>query len=213
MGNITLEMTGRSECNQPGPAQRNRSRWPLDGSAGLLRRRFCDAAGPGGGILLPGYQQHHQHNRPLADGLYPFTISSYPAGFFDYWAAKGVVNSATGWQGLMWPIINGDAPFFYLKVEGTTYTLLDGLQYAMGNTTAPLRVDGTYLLGDYSFSGEVEDQRLQRYVGCEYRLCRAFGCDRRPTAVFRGPERLDRPLRQLCRRIRRCWILQLITII
>ncbi|HUM49610.1 MAG TPA: Ig-like domain-containing protein [Anaerolineaceae bacterium] len=96
-------------------------------------------------------------NRPLADGLYPFTISRYPTGFFEYWAGLGVVDGATGWQGVMWQIINGDLPFFYLKVVGTQYTLLDGLQYAMGNTTALLRVDGTYLLGAYTFSGEVED--------------------------------------------------------
>ena len=96
-------------------------------------------------------------NRPLADGLYPFFISSHPADFFDYWAARGVVSGATGWQGQMWQIINGNAPFFYLKVEGTNYTLLDGLQYAMGNTSAVLRVNGSYLLGDYRFSGVVKD--------------------------------------------------------
>jgi len=96
-------------------------------------------------------------NRPLADGLYPFLISSHPADFFDYWAARGVVSGATGWQGQMWQIINGNAPFFYLKVEGTNYTLLDGLQYAMGNTSAVLRINGSYLLGDYRFSGVVKD--------------------------------------------------------
>ena len=96
-------------------------------------------------------------NRPLADGLHPFFIESYPADFFTYWAAEGVVSGATGWQGQMWQIINGNAPFFYLKVEGTNYTLIDGLQYAMGNTNAVLRINGSYLLGDYSFSGEVED--------------------------------------------------------
>ena len=54
----------------------------------------------------------------------------------------------------MWQIINGELPFFYLKVEDTQYTLLDGLQYELGNTTALLRVDGTYLLGAYTFSGK-----------------------------------------------------------
>ena len=97
-------------------------------------------------------------NRPLADGLYPFTISSYPTDFFDYWESRGVEEGATGWQGVMWQIINGELPFFYLKVEDTQYTLLDGLQYELGNTTALLRVDGTYLLGAYTFSGEVEDE-------------------------------------------------------
>ena len=43
---------------------------------------------------------------------------SLPAGWLGYWAAKGVVSGATGWQGVMWEIINGNAPFFYLKLSG-----------------------------------------------------------------------------------------------
>jgi len=93
-------------------------------------------------------------NRALADGSYPFYMTANPgAEFFAYWAAKGVVEGATGWQGLMWQIINGDAPMFYLKVTGGTYSLIDGIQ----GDPNPLRVNGTYFLGDYSFSGDVED--------------------------------------------------------
>ncbi|MEL7637979.1 MAG: Ig-like domain-containing protein, partial [Anaerolineaceae bacterium] len=76
------------------------------------------------------------------------------AEFFAYWAERGVVEGATGWQGLMWQIINGDAPMFELKVEGTSFTLIDGLQ----GDPNPLRVNGGYYPGLYAFSGVVEDE-------------------------------------------------------
>ncbi|HQF62555.1 MAG TPA: Ig-like domain-containing protein, partial [Anaerolineaceae bacterium] len=96
-------------------------------------------------------------NRPVADGLYEFFVDTAPAGFFDYWAALGVVDGATGWQGVMWEIINGNQPMFYLKVVGTDYTLIDGMTYQMGGGETPLKINGTYLLGEYTFSGVVED--------------------------------------------------------
>ncbi len=93
--------------------------------------------------------------RPLADGSYPFYLAEHPgAAFFAYWAAEGVVEGATGWKGQMWEIINGDAPMSTLVVEGTTYTLIDGLQ---GEPNL-LRVDGDYLPGAYRFSSVVEDE-------------------------------------------------------
>lgn len=94
-------------------------------------------------------------NRPLANGSYPFFMAGNPgSAFFAYWAERGVVENATGWQGLMWQIINGDAPMFYLKVEGTSFNLIDGLQGAPN----PLRVNGDYYPGLYTFSGLVEDE-------------------------------------------------------
>ncbi len=93
--------------------------------------------------------------RPLVDGSYPFYLTETPgAEFFAYWAAKGVMEGATDWQGLMWDIINGDAPMFYLKVEGTNYSLIDGLQ---GEPNL-LRINGDYYPGAYAFSGIVEDE-------------------------------------------------------
>jgi len=93
-------------------------------------------------------------NRALADGSYPFFMTGNPgAAFFAYWAERGVEEGATGWQGLMWQIINGDAPMFFLKVEGTTFTLIDGLQ---GDPNL-LRVNGDYYPGLYTFSGAVKD--------------------------------------------------------
>jgi VCBS repeat-containing protein len=94
-------------------------------------------------------------NRTLADGSYPFYMTANPgAEFFAYWAERGVVDGATGWQALMWQIINGNAPMFYLKVEGATFTLIDGLQ----GEPNPLRVNGGYYPGLYAFSGVVEDE-------------------------------------------------------
>ena len=93
-------------------------------------------------------------NRTLADGSYPFFMTANPgAEFFAYWADRGVVEGATDWQALMWPIINGDAPMFYLKVEGSSLSLIDGLQGAPN----PLRVNGGYYPGLYGFTGVVED--------------------------------------------------------
>ncbi len=94
-------------------------------------------------------------NRPLADGSYPFYLTGNPgAEFFAYWANRGVVDGATGWQGLMWQIINGNAPMFFLKVEGTNYSLIDGLQ----GEPNPLRINGGYYPGEYTFSGILEDE-------------------------------------------------------
>ncbi|MBP7031560.1 MAG: tandem-95 repeat protein, partial [Anaerolineaceae bacterium] len=89
----------------------------------------------------------------------PFFVESYPTDFFDYWAAKGVVAGASGWQGVMWDIINGNAPIFYLKVSaGPTYQLVDGLTYQLGGVESYLKINGSYLPGAYSFSGVVTDE-------------------------------------------------------
>ncbi len=96
-------------------------------------------------------------NRPLQDGLYPFYFQSYPTGFFDYWAALGVVAGATGGQGVMWEIINGNQPICYLEVNGTDYMLVDGLTKLTSGEEAPLRIDGTYLPGAYTIGGSVAD--------------------------------------------------------
>ncbi len=68
-------------------------------------------------------------NKTLADGYYGFYLdeTSVPVGFLEYWAAKGVDAGASGWQLVMWQIINGNQPMFYLKVDGIDYSLIDGL--------------------------------------------------------------------------------------
>ncbi|MBE0668153.1 MAG: cadherin-like domain-containing protein [Bacteroidales bacterium] len=101
-------------------------------------------------------------NRTIGDGMYPYFLdqTALPAGFFEYWDAKGVVSGASGWQAVMWDIINGEAPMFFLKVDGTSFDLIDGLQYlASGGTVEePLRVSGDYPFGTYTFWGDVFDE-------------------------------------------------------
>jgi hypothetical protein len=98
---------------------------------------------------------------PLEPGvLNAFTLdqTSLPANWLSYWAARGVVSGATGWQGQMWQIINGNAPFFYIKLSGSDYLLVDALQYwAAGNTGEPvLRVPGDYPQHNYQYTGTVQ---------------------------------------------------------
>ncbi len=97
--------------------------------------------------------------RALADGSYPFYFGERPAGFFDYWAARGVTALADpdSMQGLLWKIINNQKPLFYLKVEGEEYTLVDGFTFEWFGLESPLRIEGGYLPGEYSFTGEVKD--------------------------------------------------------
>lgn len=86
-------------------------------------------------------------------GYYGFYVESYPDSFFAYWAGRGVVDGASGWQGVMWQIINGEKPIFYLGVSEDGYMLVDGLLYQLGVTPDQyLRVDGTYLKGTYGFA-------------------------------------------------------------
>lgn len=93
-------------------------------------------------------------NNPLKDGSYPFYIKTSPAGFFDYWATRGVVEGATEpWQIKMWEIINGRDPMFWVKVDGSSYSLIDGLQG--GNN--PLRINGSYFTGEYTYTGSLTD--------------------------------------------------------
>jgi hypothetical protein len=91
----------------------------------------------------------------LIDNMNEFFVDTYPEGWFDYWAAKGVIEGAGSWQAVMWEIINGNAPIFYLKYEGRNWLLVDGLQYQIGQGEQNLRVSGDYLLGDYTYTGTI----------------------------------------------------------
>lgn len=102
--------------------------------------------------------------RPTVDGLYPFKVNTYPANFFTYWFGKGVSTDAPPdtWQGLMWQIINGNLPIFYLQVSGTSTMLVDGLQYAasldpLNPDLLPLRIYGDYPIGAYTYTGSIND--------------------------------------------------------
>jgi len=98
---------------------------------------------------------------PLTDNFsqnaFMLDVTSVPSGFYTYWANMGVVSGATGWEGVMWNIINGTAPMFYINYTGTDYQLLDGLQYQVGGVEQTLRLTGDYPQGNYKFTGSVTD--------------------------------------------------------
>jgi len=87
---------------------------------------------------------------------FTLTPASITPAFLAYWAAKGVVAGATGWQGVMWQIINGNAPFFYVKDKGTDIILVDGLQYAMGGGEPILTLPGDYPELAYTYTGTLQ---------------------------------------------------------
>ena len=98
---------------------------------------------------------------PLQDGYYAFFFDAFraPDGFYAYWADKNVTETASDgtWQAVMWDIINGEAPMFYLEAASGSYSLIDGFQKQFESVDAPLRVNGDYPLGTYHFGGWVTD--------------------------------------------------------
>lgn len=103
-------------------------------------------------------------NVPLMDGYYPFYLNtgSLPAGFYFYWANRGVFEGCTGvWEPIMWQIINGELPTFYIRYESGPkvypFMLVDGLQKQLGQPDDFLRVNGVYPFGTYNYTGFVQD--------------------------------------------------------
>ncbi|PIS27307.1 MAG: hypothetical protein COT43_11180 [Candidatus Marinimicrobia bacterium CG08_land_8_20_14_0_20_45_22] len=102
-------------------------------------------------------------NSPLKEGYYGFKVASYPTGFFEYWAGRGVdandltATGDTAWQKIAWDIINAVEPTFYVKVASdATLKLVDGLQKLAGAADDPyFRIDGDYLPGNYLYTGTV----------------------------------------------------------
>ncbi|MEM0493018.1 MAG: GEVED domain-containing protein [Candidatus Thermoplasmatota archaeon] len=100
-----------------------------------------------------------QTNVPLIEDYYGFTLdtTNLPAGFYQYWYDKGVYEGCTGtWQPIMWSIISGSQPMFYVKVNNAQeFMLIDGLQYLLGIGDRYLRVNGDYPTGTYIFNGKI----------------------------------------------------------
>lgn len=84
--------------------------------------------------------------------------SSLPSNWISYWAAKGVTSSASPgtWQAVMWPIINGNTPYFYIYKTGTDYQLIDGMTWQWTTTMVPWQFTGDYPQWNYKFTGKVE---------------------------------------------------------
>lgn len=102
-------------------------------------------------------------NRVLNPDNYAFYLDQddLPVGFFEYWAAKGVKADATNDAlVLLYSIITGNSPMFYLQVSGTGTRLVDGFKLDFEEATEYLRVNRDYPLGTYSFSGSIKDKNL-----------------------------------------------------
>jgi hypothetical protein len=94
------------------------------------------------------------------DGLYPFCLDAdtdQEAALTSYFGAK---DWPAAYDAQIALEISGDAPFFYLKAYGGTYTLIDGFVYGLGGGEVPLRIDDDYPVGLYVYAGglgELED--------------------------------------------------------
>ncbi len=85
-------------------------------------------------------------------------INSVPTGFYEYWNNIGVSAAATeDWQIVMWNIITGEAPMFYISYNDANYKIIDGLQYQKDNIAGNLHFSGDYPSGNYIFNGTVTD--------------------------------------------------------
>lgn len=105
-----------------------------------------------------------QTNVPLMNDYFPFylDVNNLPGGFYPYWANRGVFEGCTGvWEPIMWQIISGELPTFYIRYEedGKVYPfmLVDGLQKLLGQPDDYLRVNGVYPFGTYNYTGFIQD--------------------------------------------------------
>ena len=101
-------------------------------------------------------------NIPLLPGVFAqngfnLNTTSLPSTWTNYWDAKGVNAGADPltWQGVMYQIILGNQPMFYIYYTGTDYQLIDGMQYQFNGTVANLRVTGDYPQWNYTYNGKV----------------------------------------------------------
>jgi len=89
----------------------------------------------------------------LADGSYGFVLqanATQKSALAAYFGSAGL----TGTQLLdIIDEINGNKPFFYLNVSGSTFNVYDGFQYQLGNTTSSLVITGGYPTGSYNYTG------------------------------------------------------------
>ncbi len=91
------------------------------------------------------------------DLLNPFYLTTVNSPTFTTWWEARFLGWPQAYIDIMEPILAGTSPMFYLKYDGTDYTLVDGFLYAFNGTVAPLQVDADYPPGTYTFNGTVED--------------------------------------------------------
>jgi hypothetical protein len=99
---------------------------------------------------------------PAQKDTFPFYVdtTALPAGYWDYWInVRGADPNGNDVQKLLYAIVSGAAPIFYLKVywtpTTTNYRLIDGFLYQYTLEYYTLRVDGSYLLGTYTYYGTI----------------------------------------------------------
>jgi hypothetical protein len=94
----------------------------------------------------------------LTTGLHPIYFDTFRVeeSFWVYWNDEGVNANASGDAAIMWDILNGDLPMFYIKYDGS-YSLVDGYIYETSGQTQeePWRVNGDLPLDTYHFGGWV----------------------------------------------------------
>ncbi len=133
--------------------------WNVEGTLGGGYTLNIDENMPGYALTLG---DETETNVPLAEDMFPFYLDTdmLPADFYTYWAARGVIEGSSGWQGIMWEIINGNEPTFYIKASNAkdqNFMLVDGLQFLVGNGELYLTIPGDYPLGAYTYTGYVMD--------------------------------------------------------
>jgi len=102
-------------------------------------------------------------NGPLASGEYAFTLTTPTNAQIlkDYFAAKA------GWTDEMKTQIDteidGHSPFFYFKVDGTNYSLVDGFKKTTHLDSlygSNLTIDDNYPTGNYTYTGTIGFQSV-----------------------------------------------------
>ncbi len=111
-------------------------------------------------------------NLKIDEGKYPFALTSTPTTeFFNWWKAKGVTATAdsSSKNGVLWKIIHGTAPTFYIKADASgNLSIIDGLS-ALGYTEsgtpvsskeAPYEIDSDYPKGNYEYTGTISSNSV-----------------------------------------------------
>ena len=97
-------------------------------------------------------------NTPVTTGSYAFTLAasaSQKTALIAYFATKSDWSADMKTQ--IDAEINGTVPFFYLKYDGTNFSLVDAFKQYLGSsyTPYPLTVDDDYPVGTYAYTGTI----------------------------------------------------------
>jgi len=97
-------------------------------------------------------------NTAVNTASFSFTLTASPS---EKTALIAYFNAKAGWTSAMQTQIdseiNGTTPFFYLKYDGTNFSLVDAFKQFLGVSYAPypLTVDDDYPVGTYAYTGTI----------------------------------------------------------